>query len=341
MLAAVINHQNAASKLYEMLSKQEAFFGGYYSGIGVLNEKSFHLHKEVGPVEVLGDLSSIAGFAGNAGLAHSRTKSGGGAGRAQPFIDHTKTVLGMGTGVKGIFSDVEDARQSYASELEEDGVIFSSAEKVLAGSATLKDGSTVHNTELVTQAVGHLVNQGTTPEDAVRKVTTEIPAEGAYIFLFRDWPESLFISNYNMRFLAVRMKESVVVASSHLGLNDEEQAAAVEIVPNSITICESSGLTSSPLSEELESYLDRTVPDGIERAFLDCVRDNPGKTWGFIVEKGVLPLFSTSKATLVVEESFRVAEHLLSSGRLRVEKKLVAGSTSKYQTPESVFHLPL
>jgi len=332
MLSAVIGHPKAAEKLRDMTEAQEAFFGGYYTGICTLHQSAFSLKKEVGSLSNLEKQSSLTQMTGSAGIAHSRTKSGGGAERAQPFIDSSKILAGMGTGIHGIFgSEKQQARQDLANLLVKAGVVFTSSQQGLGGSARLSDGSTIHNTELVVQAVAWHVNQGKSPQQAISEVVTQIPAEGAYIFLFRDLPEELFIANFNMRLLVAPCDTHLVVASSTLGLSPEEKPFAQEAPMNALLTCRADTIQEAIVDKSNAHRLSHELPSNLDELFLDYVKANPGQPWSSIIEHAFCPVFPKDKATLLLPLGFQVAERLLISGRVTKRQILVEGGT----TPET------
>ncbi len=340
MLSAVTGFSNASAKLTELTKAQEAFFGGYYTGICTLNGSEFHLRKEVGALATLAEVSDLASLGGRAGIAHSRTKSGGSACRAQPFLGCRGGLVGMGTGVHGMFGvEYKDARQSLATELAESGVLFPSAELGIGGSAELADGSTVHNTDLIVQAVEQQVLRGIPPKNAIQTIFMQVPAEGAYVFLFRDFPDELYIANYNLRIVAVPMQQSSIVVSSILALNLEERRQAVEVPMNSVSLCTAGKFETDTLDSSRESLLSRVVPADLEDAFLGFVRSNPDKTWPTIVEKALLPLFPKGPANLLMPLAFRTAEDLLAAGRVTMHEQSTEGVVLGSKVVENVFRI--
>jgi hypothetical protein len=244
----------------------------------------------------------------------------------------------MGTGIHGVFgAKKKEARQSIANELLLCGATFSSAESGIGGSAELPDGSTVHNTDLVVQAVEHQVQLGLSPQEAIRKVLVQVPSEGAYVFLFRDFPEQLYLANYNQRLIAVPLPLSSIVVSSTLALDSSELSRAVEVPTNSLSICKAGGFETDTLDPELDCNLSRLIPDNLEEIFITYVRSNPGKTWSTIIEKALLPLFPSTQANLLVPVGFRIAEKLAIEGDVVMRKHSRKGVTPDSSAVEAGF----
>jgi glucosamine 6-phosphate synthetase-like amidotransferase/phosphosugar isomerase protein len=343
MLSAITGVSDAANILLQMTRKQEALFGGYYSGICTLSDSSFNLKKCIGPASSLSALSGISDLSGNCGLAHTRTKSGGSHRRAQPFVDFWNQLAGMGTGTHGIFSDSKkEERQLLADELIERGIKFSSTEQGIGGSACLPDGSTIHNTELVVQSVGHFKSLGKGHVDAIREVFTRVPGEGAYVFIFEDRPHEIYVANYNLRLLALTLGDRAVVVSSLFGLAAAERIHAREVPANSISVVKAETMKSEQISIDLEELLERDLPEGkaLEEAFLQYVRDNPNQSWPNIVEFALLPLFPNNRVNLLMPAAFQLVERLVLSDKILMSIRTVEGISSDTNTVEAVFSEP-
>lgn len=337
MLAAVTNTPNASRRLSDMLLQQEAFFGAFYSGICTVSDDSFHLKKCVGCHSDLINQASPLNLPGLSGIAHSRTKGGGGSRRAQPFVDHSGMLVGMGTGTHGIFCLPEHAlaRQRLVDEMFDAGVQFNSTESSLSGSAKLPDGSSVHNSEMVVQAVAHYIRGGLAPFIAIKQVFERVPAEGAYVFLLRDQPENLYIANFNMRLVYAASPSAMQLASSPWALKACGQIS--EVPPNRLLCLNGTHVQSEELLDSSSLALSTDVPDSIETAFFDYVRAHPGNTWAVIVEKAIVPLFPSKTASLLVPASFHAAERLVDSGALSLAVTKVPGAEDETTVPQLVF----
>lgn len=294
----------------------------------------------MGPLSALKDSAGSSKLLGTGGLAHSRTNGGGSARRAQPFVGFAGLSVGMGTGVHGIFgAEKKEARQSIAMELYNSGVTFPSAEAGISGSAELPDGTTIHNSDLVVQAVEHQLQLGHSPKEAICKVVTQLPAEGAYVFLFRDFPNELYLANYNLRLIAVPMHNSAIVVSSLLALSAEERSCAIEVEMNSIIVCKAGKLEVNILDSERDGILNRFIPPDIDVAFLNYVRSHPNTTWSAIAEKALLPLFPAKQATLLMPLGFTVAERLILSGKVSLHERPVEALLPSSCAVEAVFRV--
>jgi hypothetical protein len=334
MLSAVVGVDQAALKLSRMTVQQEGLFGGYYTGICGLGSHGFVLHKCVGPHQALTQQGQISEMTGSSGLAHSRTNGGGGTGRAQPFIDHSGSVAGIGTGTHGVFTgpSYERSRQNFVDELVSSGVRFSSCDPALKGSAVLQDGSSVHNTEIATQGVAFYLQKGETPAQAIRHMVSRMPAEGAYVFLLRSQPERIYVANYNMRIVFCRQEQSVYLATSVLAL--PSVSALLEVPPNQLLELGATETEYGVLDTDNAFRLDCSVPPEIDETFLSYVKQHPGCSWADVVERGLMPLFSKSSATLLLPESFRVVERLCAAGLIRMIPRVIPGVAGGVPVPQ-------
>ena len=102
---AYAGDQQAAPLLWESLRKIEGLWGGYYTGLVTMDENGMHWEKCVGCTEIWQKQFQLKDFPGCAGLAHSRTPSGGDEHRAHPFVGADAVVALVSQGSSGIFAD--------------------------------------------------------------------------------------------------------------------------------------------------------------------------------------------------------------------------------------------
>ena len=92
MIAGYIGHRPAGPILLDMLRRQEAINGGFYTGIGTCDGEAFHVRKVVGSAAALEESTNLESLRGTIGIGHSRTDEGGGLPRAQPYLDCTNEL---------------------------------------------------------------------------------------------------------------------------------------------------------------------------------------------------------------------------------------------------------
>ena len=94
-IAGYVGSQDATPILLKMIQIQEGLNGGFYTGLAVHNGKNLHMRKTLGDLDTLLKTSNAAALPGNAGIAHSRTPSGGDGTWAHPFVHETDGVIDL------------------------------------------------------------------------------------------------------------------------------------------------------------------------------------------------------------------------------------------------------
>lgn len=87
VIAGYAGSRLAAPVVMEMIERQEGLAGGYYAGMAVVEPDSLHWRKVVGLMADLRGKGDAEALPGCVGVAHSRSKSGGDAEWAHPFVD--------------------------------------------------------------------------------------------------------------------------------------------------------------------------------------------------------------------------------------------------------------
>jgi hypothetical protein len=153
VIAGYIGNKSAAPILLEMLQREEGLGGGYYSGIATICEGKLHYEKLVGDTANLLKNTRALELPGTIGIAHSRTKSGGGREWGHPFVDTKNQLAYIANGAVGIFDNLLLLTE-LSEKLVAEGHRFLSAQDGSMGKyPQLKNGQSVHFSDTFCQAI--------------------------------------------------------------------------------------------------------------------------------------------------------------------------------------------
>jgi hypothetical protein len=153
VIAGYIGSKQAAPILLEMLQREEGLGGGYYSGIATIHEGKLYYEKLVGDTANLIKNTRALELPGTIGIAHSRTKSGGGREWGHPFVDTKNQLAYIANGAVGVFDNLPLLTE-LSEKLVADGHRFLSAHDGEMGKyPRLKDGRSVHFSDTFCQAI--------------------------------------------------------------------------------------------------------------------------------------------------------------------------------------------
>ena len=110
-IAGYVGSRPAAPILLDMIRNQEGLDGGFYTGIATIHEGRIYYAKLAGDLDRLLALTDAAALPGTVGIAHSRTRSGGGDEWAHPFVgerDGEIRLAYVANGYAGCFADREN-----------------------------------------------------------------------------------------------------------------------------------------------------------------------------------------------------------------------------------------
>lgn len=176
-IAGYIGTERAAPVLISMMAAQEGFAGGYYSGIATVADGRMHVRKTVGDLAALLRDTDAEALPGTVGIIHSRSKSGGDAEWAHPFVSCDEQLAYIANGADGIFASRRD-QDAVTATLATAGHILRSATAGRIGKyPVLPDGRGVHTSEVMCHLIESLVRAGSDPARAMQEAYVSFPAE--------------------------------------------------------------------------------------------------------------------------------------------------------------------
>lgn len=330
MLAGYIGKQAAAPILLDMIRRQEAINGGYYTGIATVDNKLLYAEKVVGSADVWANDKDARGLPGSTGIAHSRTNDGGGYVRAQPYVCQ-RSLASVGNGEYGVFeAEVRQRLHELGNELQRDGVNFSSTTTTATpNDVVLSDGSLVHGGEVATAAVFARINEGHSFFEAVRQAG--IRWQAIQVFVDLESPGTIRIANQTMSLVIARHGEDVYIATSRLGLPIEPEWC-LEVPGNSLIEVSAARTAIEPLWSSDFQLSEANIKEACG-AFVRFVLENPGASWPAACA-GLVSLFDDGRIPCVSRAGHRVLEALLSCGDIRYELAGVTGADGQLNVPQ-------
>jgi len=243
-IAGYVGKEDAAPILLEMMRREEGFAGGYYTGIATIDEDGrLHHVKVVGDLAVLLRQTEARRLPGKIGIIHSRSKSGGDAAWAHPFVDKDHQMAYIANGAGGFFASKRDAN-GVASRLAEEGYVFTSRSATPVGKyPTLQDGSAVHVSEVMCALIHALIKEGLPPAEAMRTAYARFPSEIVGLMLHVADPGALFAARINQPLMIGRNQTGVYAATTALAFPEDVDwimpappLSALVIKPEAVTI---------------------------------------------------------------------------------------------------------
>ena len=192
-IAGYVGSKRAAPILIEMMLKQEGWDAGYYTGIATAFEGKLYTDKVVGDTQKLLEQTDSANCPGNVGILHGRSKAGGDARWAQPFVGATGKIAYMVNGTVGAFAKcIKTRREEIYMTLKAAGYRCSSCtEGKVGGYGVYPDGCSAHASDVACQQIARYVDCGWTTPAAMGKAYCEIPCEVVGLALNVDEPDRI------------------------------------------------------------------------------------------------------------------------------------------------------
>lgn len=330
MISGYLGSNSASQVLLEMTRRQEAIFGGYYSGIATIDGQAIHRKRCVGSVASL-EKENLSALLGCIGIAHSRTDDGGGIEYSQPRIDQTNTLSAVGVGIGGIFS-VRGQTSKLAEELLlEEGVEFRTRNhNQKKNGINLSDGMFVHAGEVYLMGISREYQRTKDLLTAIRCIGHK--SEAVSMFITSDRPDCIFISNNNQRVLVAKQEGETFLATSKIAF-PRRTFEIRELPINSFTTVTRGQIKSEVLWEKEERF-DYTEPTEAKDIFFEFVKMNPGLTWHEVVSAALEPILPEKKATMSQILGHRIFEELIADGSIRTDLIFTLGRDGQGDIPQ-------
>ena len=224
-IAGYVGSRPAAPILLDMIRNQEGLDGGFYTGIATIHEGKIHYAKLTGDLDRLLALTDAAALPGTVGIAHSRTRSGGGDEWAHPFVgkrDGEIRLAYVANGYAGCFADRKPEQEALAQALWDAGFPMSARVRDEEGRyLTLRDGYGVHMSDAMCQLILKNMTEGLDAPAAMAKAFCEMPAAIVGLALDCREPDAIAWSRINFPMMVSHADHGTYLATSALGIPED------------------------------------------------------------------------------------------------------------------------
>ena len=225
-LAGYVGKKEASGVLIDMIRRQEAFWGGYYTGIATMHDGKIDSAKLTGDLDKFLEVFGKEKFSGNIGLMHSRSKSGGGDEWAHPFLAYEgdeATLAYVANGGMCAFMSKKAEEEAVADRLHKSGYRLTSRIPTTHNSdyPTLSDKSAVHMSDAMCQNILHHLKNGNTATDAIEKAFCELPAEIVGLAITKEIPNGILWARINMPMFVAFAEHGAYIASTPFAFPDD------------------------------------------------------------------------------------------------------------------------
>jgi glucosamine 6-phosphate synthetase-like amidotransferase/phosphosugar isomerase protein len=209
-LAAYIGDRPIASLLLRAIEHQEAYIGGYATGLGVLDDGVLKVEKDVGHVRKAISTTEISKLKGTTGISHSRhtgkarddprhnTKE-----KAHPFVDGTGTLALMHNGTLYNYRELwQDLRNRHE---------FSSYSE---------DVDDITDSEVAVHILREALDAGESMEEAIRFLAKAVKGEFLFGVISTEHPETIWIANWAQPCVLALNDDEAMFVSSPIGFYD-------------------------------------------------------------------------------------------------------------------------
>ena len=226
-IAGYIGKKRAAPILIDMLKREEGFDAGFYTGIATLHEGKIYYAKVVGDVDVLLRETNAYDLPGNIGIIHSRTPggriTGGSREWAHPFVAERGGevyLAHVSNGGAGFFKNKNDTF-AIANELIAKGYTMKSREKTpVQMHVGMRDGTSMHISDLGTQYAAMLLDKGMELADAAEGLLEGINMEDVDLYISTRCPGKIAFAKVNQPMAVAFDNEGAYLATSAMAFPD-------------------------------------------------------------------------------------------------------------------------
>ncbi len=313
--SAYVGTGAAAPLLWETGTRIEHIWSGFYTGLLTLENGVFHSAKCQGDSGYWLREFSLDRFPGNIGFFHSRTNSGGDYRRAHPFVSSGERVALVSQGSAGQFITKDPLFQEAAKRLHGMGKMFSSCiQSPDCPTYTAQPrGEQVHVSEVVVNAVEAEYERSGDPFQAISRTVCELPEEALSLFIFKDYPETIYIGNVNQRAVVSFGDGGASLAITALAWGPPFPAFT-EIPPNSVTAVTASTLETRQLEPGYQ--VNTATPVRLLSAVTAFLKNNGPATLAQLADQVLRPLFPAAGLQCRAAAAYRLIETLAAEKRI-------------------------
>jgi len=324
VIAGYAGSRLAAPVLIEMIERQEGLAGGYYAGLAVVERGSLHWRKVVGVMADLRKKTNAEVLPGCVGVAHSRSKSGGDAEWAHPFVACFESVAYVANGSAGVWQD-HPSRKEIPDRLAREGHVYHAVSvKPIGSYPRLQDGRTVHASDVMAHLVEDALRRTGDPQKAIATAMVEMPSEVASLFVSPHHPEAVYGARWNLPACVGMDDEGAYVASSPEGFPPSVRWWTWIPPCSSFTVTKDR-LSVSPMNPASQAIVDDVDRGQARAAILEALSHGKPLHVGALL-KVVEPLSPSPAPKVRYDPVYDVLRALIRSGQVRRQVERVPGA---------------
>lgn len=331
-IAGYIGGSRAAPILLDMLSRQEGWGGGFYTGIATYAEGALHVRKVLGDVSRLRDTTDAADLPGTIGIAHSRSPSGGDREWAHPFVTCDEALAYVANGSLGMFKDAA-VGQSVADRLENAGYVFASTVEGRVGTyPQLRDGRSIHFSDLMCGLIHAETECAGSLQSGFARAYGQFPGEIVGLALCRRDPGGIMVGRINMPMMLARGKGACYLATTAMAFPTETHGTVSALPANCVSRVTIHTVRSTPL-EPIPGPVSDCFPwDAAVPAVTALLEDGAPHAFGDI-SKVTKPYWPGDTATQNAMMVYELLRGMIRRGLLTVDIQTVDGAEQGVSAP--------
>ena len=342
VIAGYIGNKQAAPVLLEMLRREEGLGGGYYSGIATIHEGKLHYAKAGGDTANLIKNTPAAELAGTIGIAHSRTKSGGGREWGHPFVDTKEQLAYIANGAVGIFDNLPLLTE-LSGKLMADGHRFLSAQDGAMGKyPRLENGQSVHFSDTFCQAIAAAYETSAAQSypllNAASQTYQDYPNEIVGLCLHAAHPDEIVAVRHNQPCEIGRNNEGEIYLATTTIAFPSEACWQMRMPANSGALLARDG------SIMIEPFRNVTIPIGsfptpgsIDKAIQSLLQGDEPPTLSALCE-AVKPLWPEGTLNEKAIAIYETLASMIAEGKIELKDVRIPGVEDETTVPQTRVH---
>lgn len=331
-IAGYVGAGRAAPALIEMMSRQEGWGGGYYTGIATLHEGALHTRKVVGDLARLLAQTDAAELPGQVGILHSRSPSGGDREWAHPFTTADATLAYVANGHLGAFAPTADVN-GVAARLQAAGYAFRSHTPGPVGTyPALADGSCIHFSDLMCALIHLEAARCGSLWRGMAQAYAAFPGEIVGLAIGTADPEAVQVARISMPMMLGRTADATLLATTALAFPEAGVDWLTAVPPNTALRVTRDGFAGIPLEPIPAAVADVLPWAQAEAAVRAVLADGQPHDFGALAKPSAAfwPGDRIPQSALLIYEILRGLQR---TGRLDVVTRRVPGALPDLTAP--------
>ena len=339
-IAGYIGQKQATPILIELIKKQEAYAGGYYTGIAVLNDGVLQSAKLTGALKDFLEKTDGANYKGNMGIMHSRSNAGGGDNWAMPFIarKNDKDYLAYAaTGCTGVFKPNNEKNKQVAIDLFNENRVLLSRQEGINSTLypQLPDGAFVHISDVMCHLVHHFKDEGISGDKAMAKAFLKMPLEITGLSINTDETDFISFSRINGPLYVAFAKHGAYVASMP-NMFEQDASEPIRIPANCSGRIFKDHIEITPFEEEPVEVVQQdqfNMMKAYELAY-NALKQGEKNFWQ--THESIMPLFNGMDC---FDPIYEILECMDKQGILNIRLVEVVGARKDLTAPQYMFSI--